>query len=256
MSVVVAKQPKIKCLNCGESFKGSYCWNCGQSAKVTRFSLKEILEEFFLAPLHIHPHGLLYTFIWLFRQPGDVIRRYVEGQRKLLHPAFRYLILAGTFATIVIAIYHPFEMAEGESSGVLFIGGDFFEWVSGHVTLINLIAIPLYALGSYIFFKPVGFNYAENLTLQAYIASQQLWILVVFLPIFQFAPSLDFYVSNFYSVITVIYNIYVVMHFFRMLNFLGFILSVFAYIYATLLQVGVTFLYYSFLSHYIGFSIH
>ena len=217
--------------------------------------MKEILEEFFLSPLHIHPHGLLFTFIWLFRAPGSVIRKYVKGERKLLHPAFRYLVLAGTFATIVIAVHHPFEM-EGSSSSFGMLEPDFFVWVSGHITVINLIAVPIFALGSYLLFKPSGFNYAENLTLQAYIASQQLWILVLFVPIFQFAPSLDTYVNNFYSVITVIYNIYVVMHFFKMRNLIGLMLSIMAYAYSLLLQIGVNYFYYVYFSHYIEFSIH
>ncbi len=248
--------PKQRCLNCKKPFKGNYCWYCGQSAGVKRLNIKEILEEFFLSPLHIHPHGLLFTFIWLFRDPGAVIRKYVQGERKLLHPAFRYLVLAGTFATIVIAIYHPFEMDNGQSMGISFVEPDFFVWVSGHITVINLVAVPIFALGSYLLFKPSGFNYAENLTLQAYIASQQLWILVLFFPIFQFAPSLDEIVNNFYSIVTIIYNIYVVMHFFRLLNFTGFLLSVMAYTYALLIQFGVTYFYYTYLSQYISISIH
>ena len=207
--------------------KGHYCWNCGQKSSVKRLHMKEILEEFFLSPLHIHPHGLLFTFIWLFKAPGTVIRKYVKGERKLLHPAFRYLVLAGTLSTIVIAIYHPFEMVE-DASGLLFVAPDFFVWVSGHVTVINLVAVPIFAFGTYLLFKPSKFNYAENLTLQAYVASQQLWILVLFVPVFQFAPFLDEYVNQFYSIVTVVYNIYVVMHFFKMVNIVGFLLSVLA----------------------------
>ena len=242
-------------MNCKRPYKGNFCWYCGQKASVKRLNLKEILEEFFLSPLHIHPHGLLFTFIWLFKAPGVVIRKYVHGERKLLHPAFRYLVLAGTFATLVIAIYHPFEMVE-DATGVLFIEPEFFIWVSGHITVINLVAVPIFSLGTYLLFKPSKFNYAENLTLQAYIASQQLWILVLFFPIFQFAPSLDQVVNNFYSIITIVYNIYVVMHFFKMVNFIGFLLSLLAYAYSLVLQVAVTYVYYTYFSHHVEFSIH
>lgn len=244
------------CLNCKEEFKGNFCWNCGQSAKVHRLDLKEIIEEFLLSPLHIHPHGLLFTFIWLFRAPGDVIRRYIKGERKLLHPAFRYLVLAGTLATIVIAIYHPFEEIHQQTTFVPFLSPEFFSWVGSNITFINLIAVPIFALGTYIIYKPKGYNYAENLALQAYIASQQLWILVVLFPVFQLAPSLDSYINSVYSVASVVYNLIVVMGFFKMRSIVGFLLSLLAFLYANVVQITISYLFYEYVSHHMSFSLH
>lgn len=234
----------IKCLNCSTEFKGSFCWNCGQKASVGRLHIREILKEIFLSPFHIHPHGLLYTFLWLFKRPGQVIRQYIIGQRKLLHPAFRYLVLAGTLATIVMTVYEPFKTEHIPELPFEFISGEFFVWVSGHITLINLIAVPVFALGTYVFFRPLKFNYAENLALQAYIASQQLWILVILFPFFHFLPELNQYINSIYSVATVVYNLVVVMSFFKMLSVTGFMLSLLAFLYSYVLQFIVTYLYF------------
>lgn len=235
---------QITCLNCNTKYRGNFCWNCGQKATVHRLKMGEILQEFFLSPFHIHAHGLLYTFIWLFKRPGEVIARYIQGQRKLLHPAFRYLVLAGTLATIIMTIYKPFKIEHIPELPVPFISGEFFVWVSGNITFINLIAVPIFALGTYVFFKPLKLNYAENLTLQAYIAAQQLWILVVLFPLFHFLPELNHLVNSIYSVATVVYNLFVVMSFFRMLSLTGFMLSLLAFLYSYAIQFVVTYLFY------------
>lgn len=245
----------IKCLNCGTRFSGKFCHNCGQKAGVKRLEMREILEEFFLSPLHIHPHGLLYTFIWLFKAPGRVIFNYIAGQRKLLHPAFRYLVLSGTLATLIIAIYHPFE-TDAMEAPIPMISGEFISWVSSHITLVNLISVPIFALWTYVFFKKRRFNYAENLTLQAYIVSQQLWILVILFPFFQFAPGLDNYINTGYSILTVVYNIYVVMDFFRMRSLIGFALSILAFVYAYVCQFLITYLFFELFGHAVALPIH
>ena len=118
---------RIKCLNCGTVHSGSYCWNCGQKASTSRFKLKEMIEEIIFSPLHIHQHGLLSTFLLLIKAPGDSIRKYVTGQRQLLHAPFRYLVLAGTLATLIMAAYHPFDTETEMAEGILFLNAGFFQ---------------------------------------------------------------------------------------------------------------------------------
>ena len=67
------------CLNCGARLEGPYCHECGQHAHVRR-----TLSAFF----HDFAHGVLHFEGKIFRtlpllawKPGELTRRYVEGQR-------------------------------------------------------------------------------------------------------------------------------------------------------------------------------
>lgn len=70
---------EANCLNCGAALAGPYCHECGQHAHVHR-----TLEAFF----HDFAHGVLHFEGKIFRtipllawRPGELTRRYIEGQR-------------------------------------------------------------------------------------------------------------------------------------------------------------------------------
>lgn len=67
------------CLNCGTALAGNYCHVCGQHAHVHRK-----LRAFFHDLLHgvLHFEGKTWrTLPLLVRQPGELTRDYIEGQR-------------------------------------------------------------------------------------------------------------------------------------------------------------------------------
>jgi hypothetical protein len=70
---------EANCLNCGTALTGPYCSACGQHAHVHR-----TLEAFF----HDFAHGVLHFEGKIFRtlpllawRPGELTRRYIDGQR-------------------------------------------------------------------------------------------------------------------------------------------------------------------------------
>lgn len=245
------QQKELTCLNCQCKFHGNYCFNCGQKASIGQLQVKEIVTEFLLSPFHIENHGLIWTFWWLFSKPGHVIRHYVHGQRKLLYPAFRYLVLGGTIATIISKQYKIFhiDLQDVQVPFLNFIDREFFVYANDNLTIINLFAIPIFAMGTYIFFKPKGYNYAENLTLQAYIAGQQLWTLIVIFPFLQFFPDGKSIILEVYTVLTTLYSFYVSMHFFKMWNALGFFLMILTLIYSYVVQFFITYGFYKIFGH-------
>ena len=110
-----------KCLNCGTALAGDYCHACGQAGHVHR-SL--------MAWWHDLAHGILHLDgkIWrtlplLFWRPGELTRRYVEGERaKFVSPMALFLFSAFlmfiTFSTIGGPIATDFnrpDMAEVEA---------------------------------------------------------------------------------------------------------------------------------------------
>ena len=67
------------CLNCGAALIGDFCHSCGQKAHVHR-----TLSGFFHDLLHgvLHFEGKIWnTLPMLVWRPGDLTRRYIEGER-------------------------------------------------------------------------------------------------------------------------------------------------------------------------------
>jgi hypothetical protein len=79
------------CLDCGASIAGNYCSNCGQKAH---------LHRSFGAIAHDLAHGVLHlegkfwrTLPLLAYRPGDLTRRYIEGERtRFLSPTATFLL--------------------------------------------------------------------------------------------------------------------------------------------------------------------
>src|SRR4051812_37409011 len=67
------------CLNCGALLSGSYCHDCGQHAHVHR-TLSAFFHDFLHGVLHFE--GKIWrTLPLLVWRPGELTRRYIEGQR-------------------------------------------------------------------------------------------------------------------------------------------------------------------------------
>ena len=67
------------CLNCGTELTGKHCHECGQKAHLHR-----TIGAFFHDLLHgaLHLDGKVWrTLPLLIRKPGELTRRYVEGER-------------------------------------------------------------------------------------------------------------------------------------------------------------------------------
>ena len=70
---------EMNCLNCGTELTGNYCHACGQHAHVHR-TLGAFFHDFLHGVLHFE--GKIWrTLPLLAWQPGELTRRYVDGQR-------------------------------------------------------------------------------------------------------------------------------------------------------------------------------
>jgi len=70
---------EANCLNCGAALTGPYCHSCGQHAHVHR-TLSAFFHDFLHGVLHFE--GKIWrTLPLLAWKPGELTRRYIEGQR-------------------------------------------------------------------------------------------------------------------------------------------------------------------------------
>ena len=93
------------CLNCGAGLVGDYCHDCGQKAHVHR-----TLGAFF----HDLAHGVLHfegriwrTLPMLVGRPGELTRRYVEGERARFVSPIALFLFAAFLMFAVVSIADP-----------------------------------------------------------------------------------------------------------------------------------------------------
>lgn len=79
-----------ECLNCGAAITGPYCSQCGQKAHLHR-TLAAFGHDLMHGVLHLD--GKLWrTLPLLFFKPGEITRRYIEGERaKFVSPMAMFL---------------------------------------------------------------------------------------------------------------------------------------------------------------------
>jgi hypothetical protein len=97
------------CLNCGTLLTGPYCHACGQSAHVHR-TLGAFWHD--LAHGVLHFEGKIWRTVPLLAlQPGDLTRRYVEGQRA------RFVSPMALFLFSVFVMFAVFNAVGGPVGG-------------------------------------------------------------------------------------------------------------------------------------------
>jgi hypothetical protein len=231
----------MDCTNCLKPGEGNYCEYCGQKMNIERVSLKELAREFVYSLTHAGKKGLFYTIKELFVRPGTVIQQFLEGQRKSLYPPMSYLILTATISTFLTLKYHFFTHTYSEQSINIGTLGEFFAYAEKYTTIINIITIPVFAFCTHLIFVKSKYNFAENVLLNVYITSQQLVLLVLFIPLVQLLPALQSSMIELYTLLTIIYNVWVLLQFFKVKSLLGFSFAIAAVLFGYLLQFVVNY---------------
>jgi hypothetical protein len=161
------------CTNCGEESDGKYCHNCGQEIEIKRLEVKTIFKDVTHGILHWE-NSILKTFKKLLFKPGDTVRNYISGRRKLYVKPFTYFIFIQTvyvvffhrmsgkyFAFLNFTITDPESMHEKVQQ--------MQNMVSTYINYFNYFMPIFFALFFYLFFrKKTGVNYAESIAISFY----------------------------------------------------------------------------------------
>jgi len=106
---------ETSCLNCGAALAGAYCHRCGQKGHVHR-TLTGFLHD--LAHSALHFEGKIWrTLPMLAWRPGELTRRYVEGERaRFVSPIALFLFSVFLMFAIFSWIGGPFTFADPEAT--------------------------------------------------------------------------------------------------------------------------------------------
>ena len=180
------------CLNCNNSFTGDFCNLCGQKAATHRFSMHEWLHEIPHSIFHVDS-GFFLTIKTLLVRPGDAVREYLEGKRKLLFSPFIYvLVWCGIF--VVVSHFLGDSMDKHQNFQNLMEAAAYIEEHYYKIIVVAMI-LPM-AIGSYLAYIRSGFNFAENLVLSCYIMGQ-LVIADIILEVISFTSFDESYSTEF-----------------------------------------------------------
>jgi hypothetical protein len=209
----------ITCKNCGTSFKGNFCYNCGQSAHTHRLDLRSVWHDIQHGLLHIDK-GIFYTLIQLFTRPGFTIREYLEGKRvKHFKPVSMVIILATLYA--LASHYLHINMIEETSNTVSIknFGFNFnftatqgqgkplvteiTDFIVSHFALFQLVFLPFYAGATRLAFRKSGYNYIEHLIINAFLRGQAIVIAMIMLPFIYFGVISNEVSSNIVAILQI-----------------------------------------------------
>ncbi|MGH2649174.1 MAG: DUF3667 domain-containing protein [Ginsengibacter sp.] len=177
------------CKNCGNTFSGNFCNNCGQAAETHAMNFHYLWHDIQHGLFHFDK-GIIFTTRELFTRPGNTIREYLKGRRvSHFRPISMVLVLSGIYALL----YHIFHIVMPEDIITISDSGKDFvtlknildstsSWMSEHYEVIALAQLPFAALGTYLAFRKWGYNYVEHFILNAFITSQSLIVHIVLFP--------------------------------------------------------------------------
>lgn len=89
-----------RCLNCGHSFRGNFCPNCGQKAETKRLRLSEVMINM-IGPFVGGDNRFIRSCRDLIFRPGYMTRDYVLGKRiRYYHPLQLFVYLLSAYAVL------------------------------------------------------------------------------------------------------------------------------------------------------------
>lgn len=80
------------CKNCDTLFEGNYCSKCGQTATVKKITFKDTLADFSDTMFSVNA-PLLFTIVSLFKNPGRMLREFLQGKRKTYYKPVAFFVL-------------------------------------------------------------------------------------------------------------------------------------------------------------------
>jgi hypothetical protein len=178
----------ITCKNCNHQFEERYCGNCGQPADTHKMNVHFLWHDIQHGLFHFDS-GILYTVKQLFTRPGNAIREFIEGKRVRYFKPLSFVVILATVSGLLYHSFHVTVVSEFNVSGTPDAKDTIEkinEWVVNHFSLITLLTLPFYTVGSFLAFKKQGYNFVEHLVLNAFLAGQRLVFHIAAFPVIYF----------------------------------------------------------------------
>jgi hypothetical protein len=183
------------CQNCNTALQGKYCSNCGQSSETHKIDVHYLWHDVQHGLLHLDK-GILFTTKELFTRPGHSIREFLEGKRvKHFKPISLVLVLAGIYGLLFhffkINMFANYIVVSGSGERVNQINEvirNMSEWIGQHYSILALLQVPIFTIGTYLCFRKSGYSFVEHLIINTFLIGQRLILHIITFPLY--------YISN------------------------------------------------------------
>lgn len=233
------------CLNCGAEFKGTYCFECGQSASVGKITFKETIEGFFSSVFALEG-PLLTTIKGLIMHPGKLFREFMGGKRKQYYKPVAFFIVMTAIYLIIRALIQYDPLAYQSNTASTSRSPEIFQeaarFMVDNINNIMFTLVLTIGLMLKLFFMKRQ-NLAEYTTIGFYIAGMYILFSI---PVMLFMKISGMSINQVQLLVLFSYMYYCFWSFFRINSILSHIkylissaLSVFMYV---ILGYGISFL--------------
>lgn len=178
------------CIQCGTEVNTKFCPNCGQKQNIPRLRFKTFFEDFF-SRIYGLDGAMPRTIIGLSKNPGKVIREYVQGIRgKYVGPVGYYFLLFAAYTLL----FQLFDINVDEWAGTEEIqeaiqkgtGQEVTKEVTprqmtirkaafNHLEFLLVLSLPFIGLWALVFYKKSGYNLLENIVFGFYTQAHALF---------------------------------------------------------------------------------
>ncbi len=197
------------CKNCEKTLetKDDFCRHCGQSAHIHRIDMHHIWHDVVHAFVHADK-GVIHLTKELALRPGRVVKEYMQGKRKKYYNPFSYLVLTVAISAFLTHYFHLMEYNTQKVNPVTELSSKYFN-------LILFIAVPISAFYTWLLFRRKGYNFAENLTLQAFLGGfRVVFFILIFTPFVTLFRPYYYYILTIYMIAWCIFAAWAKVQFF------------------------------------------
>jgi hypothetical protein len=239
------------CLNCGETIDvhHHFCPHCGQKTALHRLTLGEIGHD----AVHYFTHadkGIFHLLKLLAKQPGQLARAYVSGQRKSYFSPLNFFLIVAAVCLFMMGISQKIPGKQETLQRVNYSQSgnqakqqeappdpktirryvNLGKFMGTYGNLIPITAIPLITVLIWLFYLGSRYNYAEHLVANMYIGSFAVLIyaLLFIIPMkilgLRNAPGLI--LTGIYFLFEIAYRSYAYYHFINKKNTTGLVKAI------------------------------
>lgn len=151
------------------------------------------MHQIFHDLVHVFTHadkGFLFLTKELALRPGLTVKAYVEGRRKRYFNPFSYLMLTIAVSAFLTSYFHLLETDVQHSNPVSAM-------ITKHINLIFLVGVPITALFTKLLFFKSRYNFAEHLTLQAFMGGFRVFFFILI-----FTPLVLLFRQHYFTVLS------------------------------------------------------
>lgn len=210
----------VTCKNCNARYEGKFCPQCGQKHIYKRFNLRDSVNHV-LGVVFNFDRGLWHTIIGLFKNPGKVIRDYLNGITVPYYHPFRFLFLLLSIQVFIMISTGMMEFVQENFRGDAELNPAQEEiirmtnTVNSYIHILIALSIPIVALASYWLFKKEGYHYAEHLIINCFAYGQTVFMGLLIMPLYYINVEAYLVAASLNLIIVMIYFMYVYLRLFE-----------------------------------------